>query len=69
MSVLHCFFAYLIFPGAYLHAFFEHILLKLMHIPVEDSVYMQPNELCGHIEHKPVSSFGKSLILCQCFAI
>lgn len=62
MSVLHCILAFLTLPGSYLHAFWEHILLKLLRVPVEDDAYLQRNELCGHIEHKPILSLGKGLV-------
>ena len=35
-----------------------------MHIPVEDASYLQKNELCGHVEHKPIRTLGKSFLFC-----
>ncbi len=64
MSVLHCILAFLTIPGAYLHAFWEHILLKILRVPVEDDAYLQRNELCGHVEHKPILSLGSGLVFC-----
>lgn len=63
MTLLYQISAYLTLPGALLRAFLEHILLKCMHVPVEDTKYLQPNELCGHIEHKPVRTPGKNFVL------
>lgn len=60
MTVLHWIVGYLTFPAALLRAFLEHIFLKAAHVPVEDTDYMQKNELFGHVEHKPVSELGKS---------
>lgn len=64
MMTLHWLSAVLTCPGAILRAFLEHILLKIMHVPIEDTAYLQRNELCGHVEHKPVRSLGKSVVLC-----
>lgn len=60
MMVWHRITTLLTCPAALLRAFFEHILLKGMKIPVEDTDYLQKNELCGHVEHKPIRTFGKS---------
>ena len=50
--------------GAMLRGLFEHIFLKLLRVPVEDTSYLQRNELFGHVEHKPVRSFAKGFIFC-----
>ena len=50
--------------GAVLRAIFEHIVLKLCRVGVEDRAYLQRNELFGHVEHKPVRTFGKGLCIC-----
>lgn len=55
---------YLTVCGAVLRAFFEHIILKLLRIPVEDRAYLQRNELFGHVEHKPANAFAKSFCIC-----
>ncbi len=65
MSVIRCILTFLTLPGAYAHAFAEHVLLKCTRTPVEDSAYLQRNELCGHVEHKPVRSLGAGLALCM----
>lgn len=64
MTVLHLISSFLMLPATLLRAFSEHVLLKWMHIPVEDTAYLQKNELCGHVEHKPVRTLGKSFLLC-----
>ena len=61
---LHWLSAFLTLPGAVLRAFLEHIFLKILHVPVEDTSYLQRNELCGYVEHKPVHTLGKSFVLC-----
>lgn len=59
MTVLHLIISYLAFPASLLRAFLEHVFLKAERVPVEDADYMQPNELFGHVEHKPVPTLGK----------
>lgn len=60
MTILRLITAFLVFPGTYLRAFSEHMFLKILKVPVEDTKYLQKNELCGHIEHRPIESLGKS---------
>ncbi len=50
--------------GAVTRAFFEHVLLKLCRVPVEDRAYLQRNELFGHVEHKPARTFAQSFCIC-----
>ena len=50
--------------GAVLRAFFEHVFLKICRVPVEDRAYLQRNELFGHVEHKPVRTFGRGFCIC-----
>ena len=61
---LHWLASYLTLPGSVLRAFFEHVFLKLLRVPVEDTAYLQRNELCGHVEHKPVRAPGRICVLC-----
>lgn len=42
---------YITFPGAMLKGFLEHLFCRIFGIPVEYSDCMQPNQLCGHVEH------------------
>ena len=42
---------YLFFPGAYIYAFFEHIICKICRIPVEKTGYVRFDEISGHPEH------------------
>ena len=55
---------YLTICGAVMRAFFEHLFLKLCRVPVEDRAYLQRNELFGHVEHKPASTFARSFCIC-----
>ena len=62
--MLHWLLSYLTLPGTVLRAFIEHVCLKILRVPVEDTAYLQRNELCGHVEHKPVETAGKASLLC-----
>lgn len=61
MELIYKIVKYITFPGAVFKAFLEHLTCRLYEIPAEDIRSMQPNELCGHIEHELVrgrKSFG-----------
>ena len=51
MSTFYTITKYLTFPGAFLRAFWEHFMCKILKIPVEDSAYLRAGEMCGHIDH------------------
>ncbi|MFY9198829.1 MAG: hypothetical protein WBK75_01050 [Acutalibacteraceae bacterium] len=61
MEMIYTAIKYITFPGAVFKAFLEHLTCRLYEVPVEDIRSLQPNELCGHIEHELVrgrKSFG-----------
>ncbi len=61
MEMIYRIIKYITFPGAVFKAFLEHLTCRLYEIPAEDIRSLQPNELCGHIEHELVKgrkSFG-----------
>lgn len=64
MMTVYWLSCFLTLPGAVLRAFLEHLCLKAQHMSVEDVNYLQHNELCGHVEHKPVRTLGKGCALC-----
>lgn len=52
---------YITFPGAMVKGFLEHLFCRIFGIPIEYSDCMQPNQLCGHVEHmlsEKKGSFG-----------
>jgi len=51
-------------PGAFLKAFWEHLTLKLLRVPVEDASFLHRNELFGHIEHRLITSKAKNVVFC-----
>lgn len=64
MRHLSWIFGFLTMPGAVFHAFAEHLLCKILRIPVEDTAYLHCSEQFGHVEHKPVLQAGKGFALC-----
>lgn len=64
MTVLYLISKFLTFPAVLVRAFYEHILLRLFKVPVENASYLQLNEVFGHAEHDLISK--KSANLCFC---
>lgn len=54
----------LTFPGALIHALWEHVLCRIYGTPIEDPRYMRSDEMCGHIEHEVEASTGKRFFMC-----
>lgn len=54
----------LTFPGALIHALWEHILCRIYGTPIEDPRYMRSDEMCGHIEHEVEPSTAKRFFIC-----
>lgn len=64
MSHLSWILGYLTVPGAVFRAFCDHLFCRLLRVPVEDTAYLHRSEMFGHVEHKPVRTFGKGFALC-----
>lgn len=62
MVTLYKIVKYITFPGALLKGFLEHLFCRLFGIPVENTEYMQSNELCGHVEHELAGQKGSFAI-------
>ena len=54
----------LTFPGAYIKAFFEHLIARAFSIPVEDTKYLRNTDGCGHVEHDAIDSKAKAFFYC-----
>ncbi|HBL41041.1 MAG TPA: hypothetical protein DDY98_05520 [Ruminococcaceae bacterium] len=61
MTVFYVITKFLTFPGAITKSLFEHIMCKILKLPVEDTRCLRTDEMCGHIEHelveRPAASF------------
>lgn len=51
MTWLYIISKFIVFPGAYLRGFWEHLTCKLLKLPVEPGGYLRMDEACGHVEH------------------
>ena len=51
-------------PGAYLKGFWEHVVCKILRIPVENTKYFQMNESCGHVEHFFAQTKPRIFLIC-----
>ena len=57
---------YATFFGALIKGLWEHIFCGIFKIFVEDARYLQPNELCGHVEHSLPKSRAKAFLVMFC---
>ncbi|MBQ3151250.1 MAG: hypothetical protein IJB86_08415 [Clostridia bacterium] len=64
MTVLYLISKLVTFPAVMVRAFYEHILLKLLRIPVEKASYLQFNEMFGHTEHDLTKTLSASVWFC-----
>ncbi|NLP48413.1 MAG: hypothetical protein GX345_05645 [Clostridiales bacterium] len=51
MSKLYIIGKVITLPGAYLKAFWEHLIYKILRIPVDSNAYLNFDEGLGHVEH------------------
>lgn len=51
MTIVYVISKYITVIGSVLKGFWEHLFCRILGIPVSDARYLQPNELCGHVEH------------------
>ncbi|MCR5485373.1 MAG: hypothetical protein K6F09_07240 [Clostridiales bacterium] len=64
MTIIYLISKLLTYPAALLKAFWEHCLLKMLKVAVNDTRYMQKNEMCGHVEHELTETALKSFFYC-----
>lgn len=64
MNVIYVISKYLTVVGAVLKGFWEHIVCRMLAVPVQDARYLQANELCGHVEHDFTKRKGVTFFLC-----
>ena len=62
MKIIYLISKYATFFGALIKGLWEHIFCGIFKIFVEDARYLQPNELCGHVEHSLPQSRAKALL-------
>ena len=64
MTVVYLIGKILTFPGAFLKALWEHCVLRLLRVPVEDESFLHMNELFGHVEHSLITEKKKNIAFC-----
>ncbi len=64
MTFLYILIRYLTFPGAYVRAMWEQIVLRCTKTVVEDNRYMRDDEMSGHVEHEFTATAQGSFALC-----
>ena len=62
MKIVYLISKYTTFFGALIKGLWEHIFCGIFKIFVEDARYLQPNELCGHVEHSLPQSRAKAFL-------
>lgn len=64
MRIIYIIVKILTFPGAMMHAFFEHMSCRICKILVDDARTLRTDEMLSHIEHELVHRRGASFDLC-----
>lgn len=64
MTVLYIIGRIITIPGAYLKAFCEHLVCRILGIPTGEPRYLRLDEMLGHIEHDLPSGAGKNFLFC-----
>lgn len=64
MNTVYVISKYITVIGSLLKGFWEHLICRMLAIPVQDARYLQANELCGHVEHDFTKTKAKTFFLC-----
>lgn len=64
MTFLYILIRYLTFPGAYIRAMWEQVVLRCTKTVVEDNRYIRDDEMSGHVEHEFTEKAQGSFALC-----
>jgi len=64
MTILYLISKFLTFPAVAVRVFYEHVLLRLFKVPVENASVLQLNEFFGHTEHDLIDKTAKNLCFC-----
>lgn len=63
MKILYLISKYATVFGTLIKGLWEHLTCGILNVLVEDGRYLQPNELCGHVEHEFTSTRSKTFLL------
>ena len=64
MTAFYILTKYLTFPGAYARCFWEQVVCRICHIPVEDNRYLRQDEMCSHVDHELMPTARSAFALC-----
>lgn len=63
MKILYLISKYATVFGTLIKGLWEHLTCGILNVFVEDGRYLQPNELCGHVEHDLTATKPKTFLL------
>lgn len=63
MKILYLISKYLTIPATIIKGLWEHITCGVLNVLVEDGRYLQPNELCGHVDHEFTTTKSKTFFI------
>lgn len=64
MTILYLISKYATVFGTLIKGLWEHIVCGILKIFVEDARYLEPTEICGHVEHELSQSRVKAFLIC-----
>lgn len=64
MTVFYLISKYATIFGTTVKGLWEHIVCGMLKIFVEDGRYLEPTELCGHVEHELTENKAKAFLMC-----
>lgn len=64
MTVFYVISKYATVFGTLIKGLWEHISCGILKIFVEDARYLEPTELCGHVEHEMPKDRAKAFLVC-----
>ncbi len=64
MTIVYLISKYVTVFGTLIKGLWEHIACSVLKIFVEDARYLEPTEICGHVEHELPKSRTKSFLIC-----
>ncbi|MEI6577839.1 MAG: hypothetical protein WCN92_00065 [Eubacteriales bacterium] len=64
MSIVYIISKIITLPGAYVKTFWEHLMCRLLGLPVETTNYLHYDEALGHVEHEFAKTLPRSFLFC-----
>jgi hypothetical protein len=64
MSLVYIIGKMITLPGSYMKTFWEHMMCRILKIPVETTNYLHYDEALGHVEHEFAKTLPRSFLFC-----